>query len=113
MTYTTVHATRTGWRASTELGYFHADSEQAVRRKADEARAAQNPTSPRFAGPCPRCGGGVPNSVQPGAYPGALSRLDNATYVCSSCGTSEAMWNFTHRGEALPPLNQRVFSPSA
>jgi len=43
---------------------------------------------------CPRCGGGIPNSVVPGAYPGALSRYDNLTEVCSQCGTDEAMSNF-------------------
>lgn len=40
---------------------------------------------------CPRCGGGIPNSVTPGAYPGALSRWDNKTEVCSECGTDEAL----------------------
>jgi len=40
---------------------------------------------------CPRCGGGIPNDLQRGAYPGALSRSDNSTYVCSDCGTDEAL----------------------
>ena len=40
---------------------------------------------------CPRCLGGIPNSEHPGAYPGALSRWDNATEVCSACGLDEAM----------------------
>jgi hypothetical protein len=40
---------------------------------------------------CPRCGGGIPNNEQRGAYPGALSRTDNDTYVCSGCGTDEAI----------------------
>ena len=43
---------------------------------------------------CPRCGGGVPNNLTPGAYPGALSRSDNKTEVCSECGTAEAMMDF-------------------
>lgn len=30
----------------------------------------------------------------PGAYPGALSRTDNRTEVCSKCGTDEAMQDF-------------------
>lgn len=34
---------------------------------------------------CPRCGGCLPN------YPGALSRVDNTTEICSDCGTAEAM----------------------
>lgn len=59
---------------------------------------------------CPRCGGCIPNNAQPGAYPGALSRYDNETEICSSCGTDEAMWNFTRPGEALPPLDRPVFT---
>jgi len=58
-----------------------------------------DPTSSEFAGPCPRCGGGVPNDVQRGVYPGALSRYDNATYICSSCGTAEALWQYAHQGD--------------
>ena len=57
---------------------------------------------------CSRCGGGIPNDVQRGEYPGALSRLDNETYICSDCGFAEAMFNFTHRGEPLPPIDQRI-----
>lgn len=40
---------------------------------------------------CPRCGGYIPNNEQPGAYPGARSRVDNKTEVCSKCGQMEAM----------------------
>jgi len=39
---------------------------------------------------CPRCGGFIPNDETPGAYPGARSRVDNKTEVCSKCGTAEA-----------------------
>lgn len=53
---------------------------------------------------CPRCGGGIPNNVHPGEYPGALSRYDNATEICSACGVAEAMWQFS-QSEPLPPLN--------
>lgn len=49
---------------------------------------------------CPRCGGYIPNNETPGAYPGAISRSDNSTIVCSKCGTSEAMLQFA--GEHLP-----------
>lgn len=38
---------------------------------------------------CPRCGGTIPNASAPGAYPGALSRIDNKTEICSDCGTQE------------------------
>lgn len=40
---------------------------------------------------CPRCLGGVPNEEMRGQYPGALSRTDNLTEVCSNCGTMEAI----------------------
>ena len=39
---------------------------------------------------CPRCGGGIPNNRAIGAYPGAVSRWDSATEVCSQCGMDEA-----------------------
>lgn len=71
-------------------------------------KASSDPTSPKFAGPCPRCGGPVPNADRPGAYPGALSRLDNATYICSACGTEEALFNYFRRGEPLPPFGERA-----
>lgn len=40
---------------------------------------------------CPRCCNLIPNNDMPGAYPGALSRLDNKTEICSECGTLEAI----------------------
>jgi hypothetical protein len=43
---------------------------------------------------CPRCSGYIPNDAMPGAYPGALSRLDNETEICSECGSIEAMEQF-------------------
>lgn len=48
---------------------------------------------------CPRCGGFIPNDVTPGEFPGATSRRDNATEVCSACGTAEALKQFA--GEDL------------
>lgn len=39
---------------------------------------------------CPRCGGDIPNTLYKGKYPGALSRVDNKTEICSACGTAEA-----------------------
>jgi len=44
---------------------------------------------------CPRCGGDVPAPGVKGQYPGALSRTDNNTEICSACGTDEAMEQFT------------------
>ena len=46
---------------------------------------------------CPRCGFGIPNDTHRGEYPGALSRTDNATEVCSECGVTEAMEQFAGR----------------
>lgn len=40
---------------------------------------------------CPRCLGYIPNNILPGEYPGALSRTDNATEICSDCGSQEAL----------------------
>jgi len=39
---------------------------------------------------CPRCEGPIPNEAHHGQYPGALSRTDNETEICSSCGHDEA-----------------------
>jgi len=50
---------------------------------------------------CPRCLNGVPNNDEIGRYPGALSRTDNLTEICSRCGEIEALedWQF---GSPLP-----------
>lgn len=40
---------------------------------------------------CPLCHGWIPNNQTPGAYPGAISRRDNKTEICSACGTYEAL----------------------
>ena len=39
---------------------------------------------------CPICGGAIPNKEHKGKYPGALSRYDNETEICSRCGMTEA-----------------------
>jgi len=39
---------------------------------------------------CPRCECGIPNSSERGAYSGAISRIDNHTEICTSCGIEEA-----------------------
>ena len=49
-------------------------------------------------GPCPRCGDHFE------VFP-ALSRYDNATYICSPCGVTEALYNFAYPGEPLPPVH--------
>jgi hypothetical protein len=43
---------------------------------------------------CPKCDGYIPNNENPGAYPGAISRADNKTEICSDCGTQEALKDF-------------------
>jgi hypothetical protein len=40
---------------------------------------------------CPRCEGYIPSNLTPGRYPGAISRVDNKTEICSDCGREEAM----------------------
>lgn len=41
---------------------------------------------------CPRCTDNlIPNNWHPGKYPGAISRADNKTEVCSDCGVDEAL----------------------
>ena len=54
--------------------------------------------------PCPRCGG----AMHPDEVRNALSRVDNQTYVCTSCGTDEAMFNFAYPGRPLPPVTEPV-----
>ena len=39
---------------------------------------------------CLRCGGAIPSFERIGQYPGALSRTDNKTEICSDCGSNEA-----------------------
>jgi len=53
---------------------------------------------------CPRCTHFIPNDENPGAYQGAISRVDNSTEICSSCGLDEAMEQFF--GNELAPLQQ-------
>ena len=44
---------------------------------------------------CPRCALNlIPTNDAPGLYPGALSRADNKTEICSFCGYDEAVRQF-------------------
>lgn len=54
---------------------------------------------------CPRCGTEL-NQERPALN--ALSRVDNVTYICSPCGTAEAMWNHNRPAADLPPLNEKI-----
>ena len=40
---------------------------------------------------CPRCFGYIPSNSFVGQYPGAISRIDNKTEICSDCGVEEAV----------------------
>lgn len=53
---------------------------------------------------CPRCKETYTD------YP-ALSRLDNKTDICTRCGTEEALYNWEHPNEELPPLDRRAKYP--
>lgn len=55
---------------------------------------------------CPRCGHYIPNDKEPGAYPGALSRTDNKTEICSACGLEEAMQEFQAGYAAMLPQSE-------
>jgi len=53
---------------------------------------------------CPRCTHFIPNDENPGAYTGAISRVDNSTEICSSCGQDEALQQIF--GDGLTPLQK-------
>lgn len=59
---------------------------------------------------CPRCQDSwIPNNSQPGKYPGAISRSDNKTEICSACGEEEAIQDFYEGGCTQPsqwPVNK-------
>ena len=46
---------------------------------------------------CPICNGPIPNAMDEGKYSGALSRRDNKTEICSSCGVMEAIEDYNRR----------------
>jgi hypothetical protein len=51
---------------------------------------------------CPRCKDSwIPDNLQPGAFPGAISRADDVTEICSRCGEEEAMQHF-EQGQCTP-----------
>lgn len=50
---------------------------------------------------CPRCLGAIPNIMTPGFYPGAISRADNKTEICSACGEEEAMDDFSGIAQSM------------
>ena len=62
-------------------------AESLLERKAYDIMMAE--THPK--GLCPICSGPIPNEKHRGKYPGALSRWDNKSEICSACGTAEAL----------------------
>ena len=60
------------------------------------------PMSKKKSAVCPRCGREYTE------FP-ALSRVDNTTHICSSCGTDEALFNFRYPGEELTPVDRPVW----
>jgi hypothetical protein len=80
--------------------------EQYARRQLDRAQALAAHVEPGVV--CPRCHVNrympyVPGQVREldDPAPPALSRVDNATHICSQCGDAEAMNDFA--GLPLPP----------
>lgn len=53
--------------------------------------------------PCPRCGGPIPNAEHEGEYPGATSRWDNKTEICSKCGNEEGLIQFLAKDAGRNP----------
>lgn len=49
---------------------------------------------------CPKCAGFIPNNEEPGKHFGAISREDNKTEICNSCGTAEAIVDWLLSGQA-------------
>lgn len=50
---------------------------------------------------CPACDGFIPNDTHIGQYPGAISRRDNKTEICSPCGNREAFEDFFGSGKGV------------
>lgn len=53
---------------------------------------------------CPRCR----SRLLPSGYPGALSRADNVTEVCSECGVEEALRDLGGLARENPALDWPV-----
>lgn len=58
---------------------------------------------------CPRCWGWIPNNENPGAHPGALSRVDNETEICSACGMAESLGRIAWGNPGLIDVWQVTF----
>lgn len=85
---------------------------QAVSHPAQEWREmsiSTDVTSATFAGPCPRCAGGVPQDDKPGIRAGIPSKVDNLSRLCLHCSADEVMWVALYPTEELPPLGKQLF----
>lgn len=56
---------------------------------------------------CPSCGGFIPNNDAPGSHPGALSRRDNITEICSNCGVMEAFAKIPRNANIGPKVSDQ------
>lgn len=66
---------------------------------------------------CPRCDthDWIPNNLTPNAYPGAISRSDNKTEICSACGEDEALKDYFEGGcepQSKWPVSRTHKAPS-
>ena len=83
----------TGFGGMTIFGIPHTDTTEHSGRMPFNAESfeAHDYTSIPLKGLCPICRGPIPNEEHQGQYPGALSRYDNETEICSLCGSAEAL----------------------
>jgi len=58
---------------------------------------------------CPICNSPIPNKELEGKYPGALSRYDNETEICSRCGMVEAFLELS-LGSYRSPNNNKTYT---
>ena len=85
----------TGFGGSTIQGIPHTETTEYPTRslpfnaESFNSRVMAAHNNPK--GFCPICGGPIPNAEHRGKYPGALSRYDNETEICSLCGSAEAL----------------------
>ena len=85
----------TGFGGVTSFGIPHADTTEHRGRMPFNAESfnweAHDFTSAPRKGLCPICEGPIPDAEHRGLYPGAMSRFDNETEICSLCGSAEAI----------------------
>ena len=80
-----------GFGGVTSFGIPHADTIEHRGRMPFNAESFNWEAHDNPKGFCPICGGYIPNAEHRGQYPGAMSRFDNETEICSLCGSAEAL----------------------